>query len=172
MSYAWKSAMMVQSKLFLARGASGLLRLTLSSAKWQNVILFVIFAPRTSRRCCCCCVEMQSITARWLVDVWKSLCLSPSFSLSMSLSLCVCVCVCVCVNHPDLAAGNSLHSLVRPHDNWGEKWFIGNTTTLQTMFRQFALLNLRNFWATVYKTVRSMLSDRCPVCPVCLSLCL
>jgi len=29
-----------------------------------------------------------------------------------------------------------------------------------------------HFWATVCKTVRPMLSDRCPVCPVCLSVCL
>jgi len=26
------------------------------------------------------------------------------------------------------------------------------------------------FWATVYKTVRRMLSDRCRSCPVCLSV--
>jgi len=28
----------------------------------------------------------------------------------------------------------------------------------------------QRFWATVSKTVRPMLSDRCPVCPVCLSV--
>ena len=27
-----------------------------------------------------------------------------------------------------------------------------------------------NFWATICKTVRPMLSDRCPVCPVYLSV--
>jgi len=29
-----------------------------------------------------------------------------------------------------------------------------------------------SFWATVCKTVRPMLSDRCLSCPVCLSVCL
>jgi len=27
-----------------------------------------------------------------------------------------------------------------------------------------------DFWATVCKTVRPVLSDRCPICPVCLSV--
>jgi len=44
---------------------------------------------------------------------------------------------------------------------------------LRLLERQLIALQLcpESFWATVCKTVRPMLSDRCPVCPVCLSDC-
>jgi len=34
--------------------------------------------------------------------------------------------------------------------------------------RRVYVIYASKFWATVCKTVRNMLSDRCPVCPVCL----
>jgi len=44
-------------------------------------------------------------------------------------------------------------------------------TTLTAFWQIVLCRNLHSgFWATVCKTVRPMLSDRCPVCPVCLSV--
>jgi len=42
---------------------------------------------------------------------------------------------------------------------------------LQTVLRLFRFTFFNDFWATVCITVRPMLSDRCPVFPVCLSVC-
>jgi len=43
--------------------------------------------------------------------------------------------------------------------------------THATQHSKLHLDRFSSFWTTVCKTVRPMLSDRCPVCAVCLSVC-
>ena len=61
-------------------------------------------------------------------------------------------------------------AFVKPHHvgkAWSRSRFVKRTLNFDVFLQKKCISNIFNFyWATVCKTVRPMLSDGCPVCPV------
>ena len=67
-----------------------------------------------------------------------------------------------------IPSGKLIHPAVWPQQTWAKKW--GAVPLLGELGLTQCGHKVNRFWATVCKTVRHMLSDRCPVCLSVLSV--